>query len=367
MAQTDLKRIGILTGGGDCPGLNAVIRSVTKTMIERYNAEVIGFEDGYLGLITRRYRTLTYEDVSGILTQGGTILGTSNRDNPFRWHPPDKPDEEYRDVSDTVVENYKALELDALVCIGGDGTLAISSKLCDKGLNVVGVPKTIDNDLLETDYTFGFNTAVNIIMEAIDRIHTTASSHHRVMVVETMGRYAGWLALVGGIAGGGDIILIPEIPFTWDNIYRTVAERSKRGKRFSIVVVAEGVKPPGGDRVVKKIIGEKRPENIRLGGVGSIIATQIEKETGLETRYIVLGHLQRGGSPTAFDRIIATRFGYAAAELVADGKFGYMPALKGNKIEPVHISKAVKDFKLVPKDLPLIEAARAIGTSFGNE
>lgn len=368
MKKKTIARIGILTGGGDCPGLNAVIRGVTKTMTERYSAEVIGFEDGYLGLITRRWRKLSYEDVSGILTLGGTILGTSNRDNPFRWRPFKKDNEEYRDVSDKVVAHYKELKLDALVCIGGDGTLAIADKLQQKRLNMIGVPKTIDNDLCETDYTFGFHTAVQIIMEAIDRLHTTASSHHRVMVVETMGRYAGWLALEGGIAGGGDIILIPEIPFSWECVCRKVKERNNRGKRFSIIVVAEGVKPPEGDLVISKVIGkDAHPENIRLGGVGSIIANRIEQCTGIETRYIVLGHLQRGGSPTAYDRLLATRFGYSAAEMVSNGQFGYMPALRGNKIQPVLMSKAVNKFKLVPKNHPLIEAARAIGTSFGND
>lgn len=365
--QRKIKRIGILTGGGDCPGINAVIRSVTKTMIEKYGAKVLGFKDGFLGLIKNQWRELEYEDVSGILTLGGTILGTSNRDDPFRWIPDKKHKDEPIDVSDTVVENYKRLKLDALVCIGGDGTLSIANKLCEKGLNIVGVPKTIDNDLCETDYTFGFNTAVNIVMEAIDRIHTTASSHHRVMVVETMGRYTGWLALEAGVAGGGDIILIPEIPFNWESVCRKVKDRNRRGRRFSIVVVAEGTKPPGGELVIKRIVGDKRPENIRLGGIGSIVADEIEKRTGIETRYIVLGHLQRGGSPTAFDRLLATRFGYVAAEMIAEGKFGYMPALRGNKITTALISRAVRKIRYVPKNHPLIEAARAIGTSFGDD
>ncbi|MCD6385874.1 6-phosphofructokinase [Candidatus Sumerlaeota bacterium] len=362
-----IKRIGILTGGGDCPGINAVIRSVTKTVIEKYGAKVLGIKDGFLGLIKERWRELSYEDVSSILTLGGTILGTSNRDDPFHWLPDKEHKSEPIDVSDTVIENYKRLKLDALVCIGGDGTLSIANKLHKKGLNIVGVPKTIDNDLCETDYTFGFNTAVNIVMEAIDRIHTTASSHHRVMVVETMGRYAGWLALEAGVAGGGDIILIPEIPFNWDSVCRKVKERNRRGKRFSIVVVAEGTKPPGGELVIKRIIGDKRPENIRLGGIGSVVAEEIENRTGVETRYIVLGHLQRGGSPTAFDRLLATRFGYVAAEMIAEGRFGYMPALRGNKIKPVLISRAVRKIRRVPKNYLLIEAARSIGTSFGDD
>ncbi len=368
MGKKRIKRIGILTGGGDCPGLNAVIRSVSKTMMELHQAEVIGIEDGYLGIITGRWRTLTFENVSGILTQGGTILGTSNRDDPFRWVSDSQKHKEPKDVSHIVVQNYKKLKLDALVCIGGDGTLSIANRLGGLGLNIVGVPKTIDNDLYETDYTFGFNTAVNIVMEAIDRIHTTASSHHRVMVVETMGRNAGWLALEAGIAGGGDIILIPEIEFNWDSVCRTVEERNRKGKRFSIVVVAEGAKPPGGDVVVSRVVGkEKRPENIRLGGIGSVVANEIEKRTNVETRYIVLGHLQRGGSPTAFDRLLATSFGYQAAELVVSGKYGYMPALKGTRIKPVEISRAVRKMRLVPLDYPLIKAARAIGTSFGDD
>lgn len=367
MGKPNIKRIGILTGGGDCPGLNAVIRSVTKTMVEKYSVEVIGIEDGFLGLILPRWRHLRYEDVSGILTLGGTILGTSNRDDPFNWIGEKDELSPPQDVSHRVIKNYKELKLDALICIGGDGTLSISQKLLEKGLNIIGVPKTIDNDLYETDYTFGFNTAVNIIMEAIDRLHSTASSHHRVMVVETMGRYAGWLALEGGVAGGGDIILIPEIPFNWESVCRKVLERNQRGKRFSLVVVAEGVKLPSGELVFQGVISDGKGKNVRLGGVGEVVAKEIEARTGIETRYIVLGHLQRGGSPTAFDRLLATQFGYVAAEMAIAGKFGYMVAIRGNKIKPVLIKRAIRRFRLVPRNHILIAAARAIGTSFGDE
>ena len=330
------KRIGVLTGGGDCPGLNAVIRGVVKASISQHFMEVIGIEDGYEGLIQKRVFPLDWKAVSGILTQGGTILGTSNIANPFHWPVNDKKGKvEFVDISDNVVEFVKELELDNIVCIGGDGTMAIAQKLSQKGIRLVGVPKTIDNDIWGTDITFGFDTAVSIATEAIDRIHSTAMSHHRVMVIEIMGRYAGWLALESGIAGGGDVILIPEIPYDIEKVCDYVKKRSKEGRRFSIVVVAEGSKPKGGDHVVQRVVKEST-DPIRLGGVGNLVARQIEEITGLDVRVTILGHLQRGGTPSAYDRILATRFGVKAAELCFDGVGGVMVAVRGMISSPFH-------------------------------
>lgn len=355
------KRIGVLTGGGDCPGLNAAIRAVAKTAMLNYGMEVIGIKDGYLGLIENRCSTLSYHDVSGILTQGGTFLGASNKANPFR-HP--DASGRYRDVSGLVLNNVDSMKLDSLVCIGGDGTLTIAYKLYKKGLKLVGIPKTIDNDLNATDATIGFDSAVVTATEAIDKLHTTAQSHHRVMAIEVMGRYAGWLALCAGMAGGGDIILIPEMPYDINKICKIVHERHKRGKRFSIVVVSEGARPKGGKMVVKKIVKDST-DPVRLGGIGNKIANDIEAATGLETRVTVLGHLQRGGTPSPFDRILATRLGTLCCDLAAKGEFGKMAALKGRDIVAVSLKDAVKHTRLVnPKD-PMVKSALAVGTSFG--
>lgn len=362
MAKKKVKRVGILTGGGDCPGLNAVIRAVAKTAMNVHDIDVYGVADGYLGLIKNQIRKLENLDVSGILAQGGTILGTSNRDNPFRFF--DRGAKTPKDVSNQAIGNFRKHKLDALICIGGDGTLSIAYEIFKKGVPVVGVPKTIDNDISETDYTFGFNTAVTMVMTALDNLHTTASSHHRVIVVEVMGRYAGWIALEGGISGGGDCILLPEIPYKIERVCEKVLERSKFGKRFSLVVASEGAKPKGGEMVVKKVLPTST-DPLRLGGIGMKIADDIERLTGLESRVVVLGHLQRGGSPTAFDRILASRYGFRALELVARGRFGYIPALKGNRIIEVPIERA-KKIKLVPRKHPLINAARALGTCFGD-
>ncbi len=313
-------RIGILTGGGDCPGLNAVIRGVTKTAITRYGLEVIGFYDGYLGLIENRFMVLNFENVSGILTQGGTILGTSNKANPFEHIIMENGKTVVTDVSDETMELYHDLGLDALIAVGGDGTMTIAGMLAKKGANVVGVPKTIDKDLMETDTTFGFDSARYIATEAIDRLHSTAQSHHRVMLVELMGRNAGWLALESGIAGGGDIILIPEIPYDIEEIIKVVRQRSRFGKRFSIVVVSEGARPEGGSQVVKKVVKDS-PEKIRLGGISQQIAGQIEDATEIECRVAILGHLQRGGTPSPLDRILATQFAVKAMELVVRKQF----------------------------------------------
>jgi len=360
------KRIGILTGGGDCPGLNAVIRGVAKAAIRHHGMDVVGIEDGYEGLIEKRVVPLDYEKVSGILTIGGTILGTSNRANPFKW-PVGKDNKtvEFEDVSEQVVRYVEKLGLECIVAIGGDGTMSIAKQLSQKGVHLVGVPKTIDNDIWGTDMTFGFDTAVFIATEAIDRIHTTAMSHHRVMVIEVMGRYAGWLALSSGVAGGGDVILIPEIPYNIEAVCRTVVERSRRGRRFSIVVAAEGARPIGGDLVVKQMVKDST-DPVRLGGIGRQVAQQVETCTGLESRVTVLGHLQRGGTPTPFDRILATRFGVKAAELCSNGASGVMVALRGSEIVAVPLSDVGGKMRLVDPNHPLIDVARRVGTCMGN-
>lgn len=358
------RRIGLLTAGGDCPGLNGVIRAVAKTAMHEYNMEVIGFEDGYYGLIKDKWRKLDNPSVSGILTLGGTILGTSNRDNVFAFY--EEGAEKPRDMSDAVVARCKKMNLSALITIGGDGTLAGASRLAKKGLPTIGVPKTIDNDVMLTEMTFGFDSACSIATEAIDRLHTTAMSHHRVMIVELMGRHAGWLSLYAGVAGGGDIILIPEIPYHLDVVLKAVKKRSNQGKRFSIVCVAEGAKPVGGDVVVEALT-PKTTHGVRLGGIGEVLRDQIEHMTGLETRATILGHLQRGGSPTFADRVLATQFGKKAADLAAAGKVNRVVALQGSQIVDVPLKQAAAGRKLVPTNHQLIQAARAIGSTFGDE
>jgi phosphofructokinase-like protein len=362
-----VKRLGILSAGGDCPGINAVIRAAAKTAILDYDMEVIGFEDGYEGLVNNKYRKLDYEDVSGILNLGGTILGTSNIANPWRW-PETKHNGkvEFSDVSAKVFDNFKRHKLDCLIVIGGDGTMNVASKFDEKALPIVGVPKTIDNDLEATDYTFGFYSAVGIATEAIDRIHSTAQAHHRVMIIELMGRYAGWLTLYSGVAGGADVILIPEINYKLESIADVVKSRGKKGKRFSIVAIAEGAREEGSEFVVKRKV-EKSFDPLRLGGVGWKLALALEELTGLETRVTILGHLQRGGAPCQFDRLLATLFGSAATRLAAEGKFGRMVSFQGDSVTDVPLSEAIKSLKTVPLDHPLIVAARSLGTSFGNE
>lgn len=355
------KRIAILTGGGDCPGLNAAIRSVTKTAMLNYDMEVLGVRDGYIGLIENKYTPLSYGDVSGILTEGGTFLGTSNKTNPFRYYCSAG---KCKDVSSVVLKNARMMQLQGLVCIGGDGTLNIAYRLYKKGLNLVGIPKTIDNDLMATDLTIGFDSAVTTATEAIDKLHTTAQSHHRVMVIEVMGRYTGWLALYAGTAGGGDIIVIPEIPYDIKKICSKVIERNKRGKRFSIVVVSEGARPKGGQMVVKKVVKDST-DPVRLGGIGNKLTSDIERLTGLEARVTVLGHLQRGGAPSPFDRMLATRLGTFACDLVARGNFGKMAALKGRDIHAVNLKDAVKATRKVSPRDPIVKSALAVGTSFG--
>ncbi|MFH1479168.1 MAG: ATP-dependent 6-phosphofructokinase [Candidatus Omnitrophota bacterium] len=359
--RANKKRVAILTGGGGCPGLNAAIRSVSKSAILNYDMEVIGVKDGYLGLIENKYTPLCYEDVSGILAEGGTILGSSNKANPFR-HPDSSG--RFRDVSGQIVENLKVMRIDSLVCIGGDGTLNIAYKLHKKGVKIVGVPKTIDNDLKATDFTIGFDTACVTATEAIDKLHTTAQSHHRVMVIEVMGRYAGWLALYSGIAGGGDIIILPEMPYDIKKVCSVVRERNKKGKRFSIVVISEGAKPKGGKMIVKKIVKDST-DPVRLGGIGNKIANDIERITGLEARVTVLGHLQRGGDPSPFDRMLATRLGSFATELVNRRDFGKMAALKGRDIAAVNLKDAIRSIRRVNSRDPIIKSAVSVGTSFG--
>ena len=361
-----VKRVAILTGGGDCPGLNAVIRGVAKPAHDQ-GLTVLGILDGFEGLVEGKAKQLYNKDVSGILALGGTILGSSNKGDPFHW-PEEDVDGEIKimDRSKDALKRYDGWELDALMAIGGDGTMHISRKLSQMGMNIVGVPKTIDNDLDATDLTFGHDSAVYVVTEAIDRLHTTASSHHRVMVIEVMGRYAGWIALNGGLAGGADIILLPEFPFSWEAVYDKVIQRNMMGKRFSIVCVAEGAKPVDGEMVVKaKDI--KRTDPVQLGGIGELVAKKISENTGLETRYTVLGHLQRGGSPTPFDRILSTKFGTEAIDLVIKKKFGRMVALKGTEIKSVKIEDAISKQKLVDEDVQALKSAVAVGISFGTE
>jgi len=359
-----IKRIGILTSGGDCPGLNAVIRAVTRKAIHQHEYEVIGIEDGFEGLILNRHRKLNDRDVSGILTLGGTILGTTNRANPYKYPVNKAGGVEYRDVSGQIIERLRQLKIDSLVCIGGDGTLDTTYRLFKQGVSVVGIPKTIDNDVKGTDITFGFDTAVQIATEGIDRLHTTAESHHRIMILEVMGRSAGWIALHTGVAGGGDVILIPEIPYDLKEIAQHIKDRRKKGKKFTIIVVSEGAKPIGGTVVVQRIVKDGS-EPKRLGGVSFVISEQLEGLTGIETRNVVLGHLQRGGSPSHFDRILGTQLGSKAVELIAQGEFGCMVGVKDNDFVKVPLAKVAQGSRLVPLDHLLIKTARDLGVCFG--
>ena len=358
-------RIAILTAGGDCPGMNAAIRAVAKKAILEYGLEVIGIEDGYEGVIHGRHRRLQYDDVSGIITLGGTILGTSNTANPYRYALRKGDKLEFEDMSQQAITNIKRLEVDCLVCIGGDGTMSIANRLFRDGVPLIGLPKTIDNDLRGTDITVGFDSAVSVATEAIDRVHTTAQSHHRVMIVEVMGRNAGWIALHAGVAGGGDVILIPEIPYEIDTIADKVKERNKKGKRFSIVVVAEGAKPKGGEVVIKRIVKEST-DPVRLGGVGFVLVSEIQRMTGIETRAVIIGHLQRGGVPTPYDRILATRLGTKAVDMIEKEKYGYMVGVKGNSLTEVSLEDVAKGTRQIPVDEPLIQSARSVGTCFGD-
>ena len=361
-----IRRIGVLTGGGDCPGLNAVIRAVTKTAIIQYGLEVIGIEDGFLGLIENRMHPLTTETVSNILTQGGTILGTSNKADPARFAVGKDKDGKpiFEDVTDRVLKHASDAGIDVLMCIGGDGTMTAASTVAKKGLPCIGLPKTIDNDLMHSEITFGFQTAVSIATEALDRIHTTASSHHRVMLVEIMGRNAGWLTLHSAIASGADVILIPEIPFDVDVVGEYCLKRNQRGKRFTIIAVAEGAKPIGGERVVNRVVHDS-PDPIRLGGVSEVLSAQISERTGLESRATILGHIQRGGTPVAEDRVLATSFGCRAMELATQGRFNEVVVMQRGEVTSVPLEAVANQQRLVPPDHPLVKAAMAVGSTFG--
>ena len=356
-----MKRIGVLTGGGDAPGLNAVLRAVVRTAERTYGAEVIGVLDGFKGLLDGRFRHVGGPDVRELIRMGGTVLGTTNRDNPFFCPGENGP----VDRSSECLENARKAGFDALIIIGGDGTLRIAADLGRQGLNVIGVPKTIDNDLASTDYTFGFWTAIDTATEALDRLRDTAESHHRVMILEVMGRHAGWIALHAGIAGAADVILIPEIPYDPHSVAKTVVRCQERGRASSLLVVAEGAMPRGGEMAVVAVdlaTGVKR-----LGGAGERLVRELEALTGCDVRVTVLGHLQRGGSPVAFDRILATRFGEAAVHVAMEGRFNRMIRLADGRIEDVDLDEAVRETKVVDPAGPLLKTARALGIAFGDE
>ncbi|MGE5809297.1 MAG: 6-phosphofructokinase [Nitrospirota bacterium] len=357
-------RIGVLSGGGDAPGLNAVIRAVVKSAIFKYGWEVTGIIDGFEGLLTpTKTRQLTSWNTRGILFVGGTILGTTNRGNPFAHKTVVGGKEIVEDLSPVVLNNIRELGLDALVVIGGDGSLKIGAGLLNMGVPVIGVPKTIDNDLMATYVTFGFQTAVDTATDALDKLHTTAESHQRVIVLEVMGRYAGWIALEAGMAGSADVILIPEIPFDMDRVAERISERKKAGSKSSIVIVAEGAKPRGGEMAVKECASDGYA--LRLGGMGEIVGSEISRRTGFETRVTVLGHLQRGGSPCPFDRLLATRYGAAAVELIAQRKFGEMVSYQPPAITSVPLETAICSLKLVEPEGELVKVAEGMGVSFG--
>jgi 6-phosphofructokinase 1 len=361
----EIRRIAVSTGGGDAPGLNAVIRAVTLAALRR-GWEVMGIQRGYEGLLdTHETMILDRRAVRGISHLGGTILGTSNRGNPFEY-PSRQADGTVVaiDRSDELVENFHRLGLDAMIAIGGDGSMGIAHKLCQKGLPIVGVPKTIDNDLDGTHVTFGFQTAVSVATEAVDRLHSTAEAHERVFVVELMGRYAGWIALHAALGGGADAALIPEIPFDIQAVCDKVMDREARGRRFSIVVVAEGAKPAGGEL---SLLESARPgANERLGGIGEQVAAEIARRTGKETRTVVLGHLQRGGRPAPYDRVLALRFGAAAVRVVARGEFSVMVALDPPVVKTVPLSAAIGRMKVVPLDSDTVCTARELGLCLGD-
>jgi ATP-dependent phosphofructokinase / diphosphate-dependent phosphofructokinase len=354
--MSNIRCIGIGTGGGDAPGLNAVIRAATKAAILKYQWKVIGILDGFDGLIwPEKSFELTLKEISGILPRGGTILGTTNRGNPFSYKSEENGEQVTRDISDQVIANSRKLGIDAIITIGSDGSQKIGHELFHKGLNIVGVPKTIDNDLSATEVTFGFDTAIHTVTDAIDKIHTTAASHHRVIVVEVMGRDCGWIALEAGIAGGAHVILIPEIPFTIKSVCDCIAVREALGKHFTIVVVAEGVKLP-----------HELKQMARGWPVGNTVGDAVGLFSGKEVRVSVLGHIQRGGSPSPYDRVLATRFGVAAVDLIAAGAFGKMVALRAGSIVAVDAATAIGNLNSVDPNGELVRAAKAIGIGFGD-
>ncbi len=373
--MANIKKIAIMTGGGDCPGLNPVIRAIVNTAIKKYGLEVVGIRHGYHGLYHSDFVKLTTEDVSEIITRGGTILYSSNKDNLFKYPRKDENGKIlknadgsiiYDDVSDIAVENLNRAEIDALLILGGDGTLTSGRDFARKGVNVIGIPKTIDNDLALTDFTFGFDTAISVATDSLDRVRTTGMSHHRIMVVEIMGRGAGWLTLYSGIAGAADVILIPEIPYDIEKVAEKIKADKENGKNFSIVAISEGAKDKSGEQVILKV-REDSPDPIRLGGVGAIVADKLEALVGSEARATTLGHIQRGGTPTAHDRVLSSRYGYAAIELAMKGDFGKMVTLQGNTIKAVSIEDVIgHKTKNVDPNSELVEMARAMGICFGD-
>ena len=362
MQAKSVRRFGILTSGGDAPGLNAAIRAVARTAIDVYGMEAIGFENGYRGLMEGRPRQLSSSDLSGILTVGGTFLGTS-REKPFK-------DKTWRDSNgelgavESIKRNYKKLGLECLVVLGGNGTHTTAALLADEGLNIIGLPKTIDNDIVKTDMTFGFHTALDVATDGIDRLHSTASSHNRVMVIEVMGHKAGWLALYAGVAGGGDVVLIPEIPYSIESVVATIKNRAASGKTFSIVVVAEGAISATEAKMEKKAFKQQRKE--MTASVGYRVAAEIEEATGIEARVTVLGYLQRGGTPVACDRILASQFGAEAARMLARGDYGKMVALQKGEFVGVPLEDVARQIKRVPPDHNMLATARALGMCLGD-
>ena len=372
--MADIKRIGILTGGGDCPGLNAVIRAVVKTAITKYGLEVVGIRKGYHGLYHKDFVPLTLDSVQEILGEGGTILKSSNKDNLFKYPVRDENGEivkedgkiVYENVSQVAVENLKEAGIDALFILGGDGTLTSGRDFARLGVNVMGIPKTIDNDLSCTDYTYGFDTAIEVVTDSFDRLRTTAKSHGRIMVAEIMGRGAGWLTLHGGIAGAADVILIPEIPYDINKVADKIKADFAKGKDFAIVAVSEGAKPIGGEAVVLKV-REDSPDPIRLGGIASVVADQLEELCNNEARATTLGHIQRGGSTSGRDRVLSSRYGYAAVEYAMQGKFGNMVVLQGDSIKCVSLEDVIGNgSKLVDPECETVKMAKGLGICFGD-
>lgn len=360
------KKIAILTGGGDAPGLNAVIFAITRTAILKHDYDVIGYKFGYRGLYNNDFMPLTLENTSGILHIGGTILFSSNKDNLFDYTVVENGVKVKKDVSDVAVENMKKEGVDALIVLGGDGTLTSARDFSRKGVNVIGVPKTIDNDLRATEVTFGYNSAVDVVTENLGRLHTTARSHHRVFVVEVMGRSAGWIAIKSGIAGSADVILIPEIPYTIENIKKKIDERDALGKEFTIIVVCEGAKELGGETVVGKVV-EDSPDPIRFGGIGAKIAYQLEQIVkNHEVRSVALGHIQRGGETSPYDRVLSARYGVAAMDLVASEDYGKMVCIKNGNIESVSLEDVIGETKNVDPNGEFVNVARSLGISFGD-
>ncbi|MBT3185400.1 MAG: ATP-dependent 6-phosphofructokinase [Nitrospina sp.] len=361
-----LKRVGILTGGGDCSGLNAVIRAVTRSAIISYGAEVIGIEEGFEGLIFDRHRELTVTGTRDILPLGGTILGTTNKGDPFEYRQFNKDGHlTTQDYSQQSIENFRRLGLDCLFVVGGDGTLQLGYKFFERGVPVIGIPKTIDNDLMGTDYTFGYQTAVQVACDALDRLQTTGESHQRVMVLEVMGRDTGWIALEAGISGGAHVILIPEIPYDLEQVLEKIRLRQEGGSPFSVIVVAEGAKETGKEAITSEAASTRLQGVAQLGGVGNYIAKQLSDHIDLEVRCTVLGHTQRGGTPLSFDRVLGTRLGIHAVEAAAEGKFGNMVALQARDIVLVPLESLAGLVRQVPPDSQLIHTAESIGISLG--